>query len=149
MTRVRLLSTSCCGFLLAALAVPAGAQPGGMKRVTDSKGRFAISFPIGWEVMAMNANVLAGEVTRNLPKDFFSLLMAVDPADPGSPTVVIIMGFTLRRQVSPQAFGAMISEPLLVGKLDGVTVDTEGNATIAGRPASYRYFHRQPKMAAQ
>ena len=145
MTRVRLLCAICCGFLLAALAVPAGAQPAGMKRVTDSKGRFTISFPIGWEVMAMNANVLAGEVTRNLPKDFFSLLMAVDPADPGSPTVVIIMGFTLPGQVSPQAFGALMSQPLLVGKLEGVTVVTEGNATIAGRPAYYRYFTAQTK----
>src|SRR5438309_2194909 len=85
MTRKRLLRAICYGLLLAASAVPAGAQPAGMQRVTDSKGRFAISFPIGWEVMSMNANMLTGEVTRNLPKDFFSMLMAVDPANPESP----------------------------------------------------------------
>jgi hypothetical protein len=145
MTRKRLLRAICCGLLLVASAVPAGAQPAGMQRVTDSKGRFAISFPIGWEVMSMNANMLTGEVTRNLPKDFFSMLMAVDPANPESPTVVMIMGFTLPRHVSPQTFGTMMSEPLATGKLERVAVVKEGNATIAGRPAFYRYFTAQTK----
>jgi hypothetical protein len=145
MARKHLLRTICCGFLLAASVVTASAQPAGMHLVTDSKGRFTISFPIGWEVMSLNANALAGEMARNLPKDYFSMLMGVDPADPGSPTAVMIMGFTLPSQISHQTFGTMMSKPLLTEKFDGVAVVKEGNATIAGRPAFYRYFTSQTK----
>jgi len=126
--------------LLAVLVVPANAQPTGMQRVTDPKGRFTISVPIGWEVMSINAAPLVGALVRDQAKDAFSMLMAMDRAKPESPTGLVIMGFALPQEITPQAFGTMMSRPLDPKALEHVTVVQEGNATIAGRPAFYRYM---------
>jgi len=143
MTRKHLLRTVCGSLLLAACVAPANAQPAGMQRITDPKGRFTISVPIGWEVMSINADPLAGALVRDHAKGAFSMVMAVDPAEPQSPTALVIMGFALPQEISPQAFGTMMSEPLPPKVFAQMTVVQEGNATIAGRPAFYRYITLQ------
>lgn len=140
MTRKHLLRTVWGSLLLAACVAPANAQPAGMQRVTDPKGRFTISVPTGWEVMSINAAPLAGALVRDQAKDAFSMLMAMDPSQPESPTGLVIMGLALPQEISPQAFGTMMSQPLHPKAFDQLAVVQEGNATIAGRPAFYRYM---------
>jgi len=128
-----------CVLLLAASAVPASAQSG-LRTVTDPNGRYTISFPTSWEVVSMNATPLAGEIVTQVGKNLFSMLMAIGPgASADTPTILMVMGMPLDKAVSPRTFG-MITGESMGERLDGYALVQEGTATIANRPAFYRYF---------
>lgn len=142
--RTHLARAACCGLLLAAFAIPAGAESG-MRPVTDPSGRYTISFPSSWEVVSMNASPVAGEIVSQLGKNFMSMLMAVDPGrSSDTPTLLMVMGLPLETAISPRTFG-MITGESMNSKMDKYAVVKEGTATIAKRPAFYRYFTVQEK----
>ncbi|HET9001087.1 MAG TPA: hypothetical protein VFP86_15715 [bacterium] len=133
------LASSLCGVLLLAASVPASAEPT-LRSVTDPNGRYSISFPTSWEIVSMNATPLAGEIVSQMGKNLFSMLMAIDPgASRDAPTVLMVMGMPLERALSPRTFG-MITGESMGEKLEGYALVKEGTATIAKRPAFYRYF---------
>jgi hypothetical protein len=137
--RRRLASALCGALLLAGSMVPASAQST-MRSVTDPNGHYTISFPTSWEIVSMNATPLAGEIVTQVGKNLFSMLMAIDPgASRDAPTVLMVMGLPLDRAVSPRTFG-MITGESMGEKLEGYALIQEGTATIAKRPAFYRYF---------
>ncbi len=136
---MRLASSLCCALLLAASGIPASAQST-LRSVTDPNGRYTISFPTSWEIVSMNATPLAGDIVTKVGKNLFSMLMAIDPgASRDTPTVLLVMGVPLDKAVSPRTFGMMTGESM-GEKLEGYTLVNEGTATIAKRPAFYRYF---------
>src|ERR1700730_15405152 len=101
MTGSQLSGALCCAVLLATLAAPArGAET---QLVTDHHGRFTISFPNGWEVMSMSATPLAGEILTRLPKNFMSMLVAVNRGT-ASPTMVVVLAAPLNHAISPRTF---------------------------------------------
>ena len=129
----------CCALLLAASGLPAWAQPG-TRTVTDPGGRYTISFPTSWEIMSMNATPLAGEIVTKVGKTLFSMLMAIDPGVPAqAPTILMVMGMPLDKALAPRTFG-MVTAESMSEKLEGYALVQEGTATIANRPAFYRYF---------
>ncbi len=137
--RVRLASSLCCALLLAASSVPASAQST-LRNVTDPNGHYTISFPTSWEIVSMNATPLAGEIVTQVGKNLFSMLMAIAPGvSRDAPTVLMVMGLPLDKPISPRTFG-MITGESMGEKLEGYTLVKEGTATIAQRPAFYRYF---------
>ncbi len=139
MARKPLASVICCAVLVAIAIVPASAQPG-MRTVADPTGRYTISFPTSWEVVSLNATPLAGEIVTQLGKNLFSMLFAIDPgASSDAHTVLMVMGMPLETVISPRTFGMITSESIS-GKAEGYAVVKEGTATIAKRPAFYRYF---------
>jgi len=137
--QMRLASSLCGALLLAASGVPASAQSS-LRSVTDPNGRYTISFPTSWEVVSMNTTPLAGEIVTKVGKNLFSMLMAIEPGgSPDAPTVLLVMGMPLDKAVSPRTFG-MITGESMGEKLEGYALVEEGTATIAKRPAFYRYF---------
>jgi hypothetical protein len=146
MTRPRLTGSMICALLVAAFAVPANANPEpAMRTVTDPNGRYTIKFPQSWEIVSMNAKPVAGEIVNQLGKNFFSMLMAVEPAAPSAaPTMLMVMGMELPVAISPRTFGLMTKESM-GDKFKQFTIVQEGTATIAKRPAFYRYFTMQDR----
>jgi hypothetical protein len=137
--RMRLAGVLCCGLLLAASGVPASAQST-LRSVTDPNGHYTISFPTSWEIVSMNTTPLAGEIVTKVGKNLFSMLMAIDPGPSrDTPTVLLVMGVPLDKAVSPRTFGMMTAESM-GDRLEGYALVNEGTATIAKRPAFYRYF---------
>ena len=142
--RMQRAGSICCALLLAASATPAPAAAG-MHTVTDPSGRYTINFPTSWEVVSMNATPLAGQIVSQLGSNLFSMLMAIDPGESStSPTVLMVMGMPLETAISPRTFGMVTSESM-GEKLDGYLLVKEGTATIAKRPAFYRYFTMMDK----
>ena len=147
-TRKPLAGVICCAVLLAATIVPASAQSG-MRTVSDPSGRYTISFPMAWEVVSMNATPVAGEIVNQMGKNFFSMLMAIDPgASASAPTLLMVMSLPLQTSISPRTFGLMTQESMSE-KLDGYSVINEGTATIAQRAAFYRYFTMRGKRGEE
>jgi hypothetical protein len=137
--RTRLATGTICALLVAAFSVPVNAQAP-TSTVTDPNGRYTIRFPQSWQVVSMNANPVAGEIANQLDKNFFSMLMAVDPGAPSAaPTVLMVMSMELPTAISPRTFGLMTQESM-GEKFKQYTLVQEGTATIAQRPAFYRYF---------
>lgn len=133
------LASSLCGALLLAASVPASAEST-LRSVTDPSGRYTISFPTSWEIVSVNATPVAGEIVSQMGKNLFSMLMAIDPgASRDAPTVLMVMGMPLERALSPRTFG-MVTGESMGEKLEGYALVKEGTATIAKRPAFYRYF---------
>jgi len=144
MMRTRLASSIICALLLAVCPVPVGAEPQ-MRTVTDPNGHYTIRFPASWEVVSMNAKPVAGEIVKQLGKDFFSMLMAIDPGEQSAaPTMLMVMGMELPTAISPRTFGLMTQEGM-GERFKVFTLVQEGTATIAKRPAFYRYFVMQDK----
>jgi hypothetical protein len=116
-----------------------------MQSVGDPSGRYTISFPTSWEVVSLNATPLAGQIMSQLGKDFFSMLMAIDPGQSvDAPTVLLVLGMSLDTAVAPRTFGMMTAESM-GDRIEGYALVKEGTATIANRPAFYRYFTMQEK----
>ncbi len=140
--RTRLASSVLCALLVAVFSAPVNAEPQ-MQTVADPNGRYTLRFPASWEVVSMNAKPVAGEIVRQLGKDFFSMLMAIDPGAPSAaPTMLMVMGMELPTAISPRTFGLMTQESMS-DKFKAFTIVQEGTATIAKRPAFYRYFTMQ------
>jgi hypothetical protein len=128
--RVRVLVVAAC--ILAASAGFVRAQSPLAQIVTDPQGRFALTFPQTWEV-----------ATR---ADGMIVLVAAGPAEAGyRPTVNVVV--ELLPEPMPPATYAARAEPLAATVFHGYTVVKEGSATIAGRPAYYRYFTWEPNNA--
>lgn len=146
MLRTRLTNTVICALLIAAFSVPANAKAEPpMQTVADPNGRYTIKFPPSWEVVSMNAKPVAGEIVNQLGKNFFSVLMAIDPGAPSAaPTMLMVMGMELPVAISPRTFGLMTQDSM-GEKFKQYTIVQEGTATIAKRPAFYRYFTMQDK----
>ena len=144
MLRTRLTSTVICALLVAAFSAPANAKAeSSMRIVADPNGRYTIKFPESWEVVSMDAKPVAGEIANQMGKNLFSMLMAVAPGAP-SPTMLMVMGLELPVAISPRTFGLMTQESM-GDKFKQYTIVQEGTATIARRPAFYRYFTMQDK----
>ena len=138
-TRPTVLTSLLCAVLLALCAGPARAEPG-MQTVADPNGRYTIRFPQSWEIVSMNAKPLGGEIMRHFNQNFFSMLMAIDPgASAQAPTMLMVMSMELDHAVSPRTFGLMTRESM-GKKFEAFNIVQEGTATIAKRPAFYRYF---------
>lgn len=148
MMRTRLARSLICAVFVAVCSVPVNAASP-MQTVADPNGRYTIKFPPSWQVVSMNATPVAGEIVNQLGKNFFSMLMAIDPgASADAPTVLMVMGMELPRAIAPRTFGLMTQESMgdrLGQRFKAVTVVQEGTATIAKRPAFYRYFTMQDK----
>lgn len=144
MTHPRLLRNVLWTLLVAAFAAPVNAGPPA-QTVTDPNGRYTIRFPASWEVVSLNAKPVAGEIARQLGKNFFSMLVAIDPgASAAAPTVLMVMGMELPTAISPRTFGLMTQESM-GEEFKAFSVVREGTATIAKRPAFYRYFTMQDR----
>ncbi len=147
MTHRLLASGICCALLLVVSLTPAFAASAtsGMQTVDDPSGHYTIRFPASWEVVSMNATPLAGQIVSQLGKNFLSMLMAIDPGQStDTPTVLLVMGIPLETTISPRTFG-MVTGESMEDKIDRYALVKEGTATIANRPAFYRYFTMQEK----
>lgn len=137
--RSRLTTAAICALLVAVTSVPVNAETP-MTTVTDPNGRYTIQFPQSWEVVSMNATPVSGEIVNQMGKNLFSMLMAIDPGAPSAaPTMLMVMGMELPTAISPRTFGLM-SQESMGEKFKRYAVVQEGTATIAKRPAFYRYF---------
>ena len=142
MMRMRLVAGTLCALLVAVFAVPVRAELP-LRTVADPNGRYTISLPMSWEVVSMDAKPVAGEIVRQMGKNLFSMLMAVDPGAPSAaPTMLMVMGMELPTAISPRTFGLMTQESM-GEKFRQFALVQEGTATIAKRPAFYRYFTMQ------
>jgi hypothetical protein len=125
-----------------AAAAPAASAP---QTVTDPSGRYTISFPTSWEVVSLNATPVAGQMASYLGKTFPAMLMAIDPGKATNiPAVLMVVGMPMETAVAPRTFGLMTDQSMSE-RLDGYAMIREGTATIANRPAFYRYFTMQDK----
>ena len=139
MMRRSLLAAVLPALLAVLWSAPVNAQ-GPVSTISDPNGRYTIQLPKSWEVVSMNANPVAGAIADQLGKNFLSMLMAIDPGAPSTaPTVLMVMGMQLPVAVSPRTFGLMTQESM-GNKFKRYTLIQEGTATIAKRPAFYRYF---------
>jgi hypothetical protein len=93
--------------------------------VTDSQGRFTMSFPEDWEVSTQARGMIA--------------LLAAGPAAAGTRPTVNVVTETLSAQMSPQRYAAA-AEHLAKLTLHNYTVIQEATATVQGRAAYYRYM---------
>jgi hypothetical protein len=128
--------------LLASRAAAASASD--LHPVTDPGGHYTLSFPPSWNVVSMHATPLAGEIISDLPdaSKLFSVMLAVDPQQSGSasaPAMLMVLGLPTDHALSPRTFG-MMSSARLKEQSDRYVLVREGTATIARRPAFYRYF---------
>ncbi|HLJ59384.1 MAG TPA: DcrB-related protein [bacterium] len=129
--RVRVLAAVAC--IMAAGTGFVRAQSSLAQIVTDPQGRFAMTFPQTWEV-----------ATR---ADGLIVLVAAGPAQGGyRPTVNVVIE-PLQEPMPPATYAAR-AEPLAASVFHGYTVLQQGSATIAGRPAYYRYFTWEPNNTA-
>jgi len=129
--RARVLAAVAC-----IMAVGTGfvrAQSSLAQLVTDPQGRFAMTFPQTWEV-----------ATR---ADGLIVLVAAGPAQGGHRPTVNVVVEPLPEPMPPATYAAR-AEPLAAITFHGYTVVKQGSATIAGRPAYYRYFTWEPNNAA-
>ena len=148
-TRMRrhLVGGLCCAVLLVVSFTRAEAAPAAspLQTVTDPSGHYTISFPTSWEVVSLNATPVGGQMASSLGKVFPSMLMAIDPGKPTNiPALLMVMSMPMETAVSPRTFGLMTDQSLSE-RVDGYALIKEGTATIANRPAFYRYFTMQDK----
>lgn len=117
-----------------AAATPAPAQapapeqvPGPLPQsVSDSHGRFTMSFPEDWQVVTP-------------PQGMIALLGAGPTAATGGRPTINVVTETLTMQMTPDAYAAA-AERLAKVTLHNYTVVKESNASVQGRPAYYRYM---------
>ncbi len=97
--------------------------------VTDPHGRFAMAFPSSWQIATKPEGMVA--------------LLAAGPAEGGHGPRVNVVVEPLPGPMAPATYAAH-AEQLVAVAFRGYTVIQQGDATIAGRPAYYRYFTWEP-----
>ncbi|HXX37798.1 MAG TPA: DcrB-related protein [bacterium] len=100
--------------------------------VSDPQGRFAMAFPAAWEVATRADGVI--------------VLVARGPEQSGPRPTVNVAVEPLPEPMTPAAYAAR-AERLVAFTFHNYTVVQQGSATIAGRPAYYRYFTWEPNDA--
>jgi hypothetical protein len=98
--------------------------------VTDPHGRFAMAFPSSWQIATK-------------PEGMVALLAAGPVEGAGHGPRVNVVVEPLPEPMAPAAY-AVQAERLVAVAFHAYTVVQQGDATIAGRPAYYRYFTWEP-----
>ncbi len=123
---MRLMRTFCA--VIAAVVWAAGsglAQAPLTQSIADPRSRFTISFPADWQVMTK--------------EDGAPAVLGVAPPQVGHRVSVNVVVETLPGPMPPAAY-AKLAERLLRAIFRDYVVVQEGAATVAGRPAYFRYF---------
>lgn len=114
-----------CATLAALTARTVHAQVTLPQSVTDPRGRFAMSFPVDWNVATRIDGMVA--------------LLGAGPAKAGHRPTVNVVVEPLPNPMPPQTYAAA-AEQLAKTAFHKYTVVQESGASVGGRPAYYRYF---------
>ncbi len=114
-----------CATLAALTARTVHAQVTLPQSVTDSHGRFAMSFPVDWDVITKVDGMVA--------------VLGAGPVNGGHRPTVNVVVESLPNPMPPQTYAAA-AEQLARTAFHNYTVVQESSASVRGRPAYYRYF---------
>ena len=112
-----------------------------MRTVTDSKGRVTISVPADWDVFSIGANLLAGQLKKDVPEDLFSMIVAMAPsASEHLPALTVVtIKFPGEASAKALASAALGGVPTQGISALGYNVVQEGTTKIAGHQAYFMY----------
>lgn len=112
-----------------------------MRTVTDSRGRVTISVPVDWDVFSLGANVLAGQMRKDVPGDLFSMIVAMAPRAPEHLPALTVVTIKFPGEVSGRALAsaALGGAPTKEMGALGYNIVQEGSTKIAGHQAYFMY----------
>jgi len=110
---------------------PAWATAPLVQSIIDPNGRFTMSFPADWKVVTRSEGMVAA--------------LGVGPIEPERRAAISVVVEMLPSPMSPAVYAANAQRLALV-TFHHYTVIQEGEATVAGRPAYYRYFTWEPNV---